>query len=59
MVWYFALVGIGILVAIIMLKKYYSHGATGAEHKKFCFECNKAFSDKHNECPKCGLKFGT
>ncbi len=52
MVWYFALVGIGIALAILFLRRHYSQKTAEADNKKFCFDCNRAYPDNYVLCPK-------
>jgi|GEM_PF-6101734 len=56
--WQYILLGVGILVAILLLKKYFSHQSTESVSSKFCFECNRNYPDRYLLCPKCGIKFG-
>lgn len=58
MVLYYVLIAIGVLVAIILVKKYLDERA-GLRGKRFCYECNRYFTAEYVHCPKCGLKFGT
>ena len=59
MVWYFALLGIVIPIAMVLFKKYRAEKNAQNQKAQFCFECNRYFPKDYRLCPKCGLSFGS